>query len=347
VLTSLGFERAPSEHAVYTRQHGGKRLLLGVYVDDLIITGSCDMEITRFKGEMSSRFSMSDLGLLKLYLGIEVDQKPGVITLKQSAFAKKLLEKSGMADCNPVHVPIEPRLKLSQVSPNPPVDITMYRSIVGSLRYLVHTRPDISFAVGFVSRFMETPTTEHLSVVKQILRYIAGTLNFGCTYNACKDDAEPLIGFSDADHAGDVDDRKSTTGSLFFYGRCPISWQSQKQKSTALSSCQAEYMAASTTSCQAVWLGRLIGELFAKDPSVPILFVDNKAAIQLCKNPVFHQRSKHIELRYHFIRECLDRGQITVEFISTADQLADIFTKGLGRVKFQELRERIGVIDIK
>jgi hypothetical protein len=270
-----------------------------------------------------------------------------VITLKQSAFAKNLLEKSGMADFNPAHVPIEPRLKLSQVSPNPPVDITMYRSIVGSLRYLVHTRPDISFAVGFVSRFMEAPTTEHLSVVKQILRYIAGTLNFGCTYNACKDDAEPLIGFSDADHAGDVDDRKSTTGSLFFYGRCPISWQSQKQKSTALSSCQAEYMAASTTPCQAVWLGRLIGELFAKDPSVPIMFVDNMAAIQICKNPVFHQRSKHIELRYHFIRECLDRGQITVEFISTADQLADIFTKGLGQVKFQELRERIGVIDIK
>jgi hypothetical protein len=242
---------------------------------------------------------------------------------------------------------MEPRLKLSKVSTNPPVDITMYRSIVGSLRYLVHTRPDISFAVGFVSRFMEAPTTEHMSAVKQILRYIAGTLNFGCTYNVCKDNAELLIGFSDADHAGDVDDRRSTTGSLFFYGRCSISWQSQKQKSTTLSSCQAEYMAASTTSCQAVWLGRLIGELFAKVPSVPILFVDNKAAIQLCKNPVFHEQSKHIELGYHFIRECLDRGQITVEFISTADQLADIFTKGLGRVKFQELRERISVIDIK
>jgi hypothetical protein len=138
VLTSLGFERSPSEHAVYTRGTVGERLLLGVYVDDLIITGSSISAISTFKEEMSTRFSMSDLGLLKLYLGIEVEQVSGMITLKQTAFASKLLNKAGMGDCNSVHVPMEPRLKLSKDSQNPPVDATLYRSIVGSLRY--HTR---------------------------------------------------------------------------------------------------------------------------------------------------------------------------------------------------------------
>jgi hypothetical protein len=270
-----------------------------------------------------------------------------MITLKQTAFASKLLNKAGMDDCNSVHVPMEPRLKLSKDSQNPPVDATLYRSIVGSLRYLVHTRPDVSFAVGLVSRFMEEPTTEHMSAVKQILRYISGTLNLGCRYVCSNKDGEHLTGFSDADLAGDVDDRKSTSGSIFFFGQCPITWQSQKQKSIALSSCHAEYIAASAASCQAVWLGRLVGELFNREAEVPTLLVDNKAAIQLCKNPVFHERSKHIELKYHYIREQLEKGHIAVEFIGTNDQLADIFTKSLGRVKFQELRGRIGVVEIK
>jgi hypothetical protein len=259
VPTSLGFVRSESEHVVYTRGKDGERLLLGVYVDDLIVTGACTTAISKFKAEMSSRFSMSDLGLLTLYLGIEVAQEPGRITLKQAAFAGKLLEKAGMSDCNSVHVPMEQRLKLSKVSTNPPMDVTMYRSIVGSLRYLVHTRPDISFVVGYVSRFMETPTTKHMSAVKHILRYIAGTLNFGCCYSSDSDSGEQLVGYSDANLAGDVDDRKSTSGALFFFGKCPITWQSQKQKVVALSSCQAEYVVASNAACQAVWLGRLVG----------------------------------------------------------------------------------------
>jgi hypothetical protein len=160
-------------------------------------------------------------------------------------------------------------------------------------------------------------------------------------------DGEHLTGFSDADLAGDIDDRKSTSGSIFFFGECPITWQSQKQKSTAMSSCEAEYMAVSTTSCQAVWLGRLVGELFSREAEVPTLLVDNKAAIQLCKNLVFHDLSKHIELKYHYIRDQLEKGRITVEYIGTSNQLADIFTKSLGRVKFQELRGRIGVVEIK
>lgn len=272
--------------------------------------------------------------------------KPGYITLKQSAFAAKLLEKVGMAECNEAHVPMELRLKLSKQSPNPPVDITLYRSIVGSLRYLMHTRPDISFAVGMVSPFMEAPTTEHMSAVKHLLRYVAGTIDNGCSYTSTTGDAH-LVGYSDADMAGDVDDRKSTSGTLFFYGNCPISWQCQKQKVVSLSSCESEYIAAATAACQGVWLGRLLGDLLGSDPLVAKLLVDNKSAIQLCKNPVFHDKSKHIGVRYHFIRSCIDKGTVSVEYIGTIDQLADIFTKALGRVRFQLLREKIKVVKVQ
>jgi hypothetical protein len=250
-----------------------------------------------------------------------------------------------MGDCNSVQYPMEPRLKLSKYSSNPPVDATMYRSIVGSLRYLVHTRPDISFSVGMASRFMEAPTTEHLSMVKHLLRYIAGTLNIGCRYSTSAGVAE-LVGYSDADLAGDLDDRKSTSGTLFFFGNCPVSWQCRKQRGVSLSSCESEYVAAATAACQGVWLGRLLGDLLGVDPLVANLNVDNKAAIQLCNNPVHHDRSKHIDTRYHYIRDCVENETVTVSYISTVGQLADIFTKALGRVRFQLLREKINIVEV-
>jgi Reverse transcriptase (RNA-dependent DNA polymerase) len=177
-LKALSFERCLLEHAVYTRKEGN--LIVGVYVDDLIITGGSIRDIDKFKSQMKGLFSMSDLGLLSYYLGIEVCQTPTRTTLNQSGFAKKVLEKCGMKDCNSTQIPMEPRLKLNKDSLEPPVDVTLYRSIVGSLRYLLHTRPDLAFSVGMVSRFMEKPTMEHMAAVKHILRYVKGTLNFGC-----------------------------------------------------------------------------------------------------------------------------------------------------------------------
>jgi hypothetical protein len=161
---------------------------------------------------MKSLFSMSDLGLLSYYLGIEVKQSPQGISINQSAYATKILEKCGMKDCNSSQTPMEPRQKLSKSCTAEPVDITHYRSVVGSLRYLLHSRPDLCYSVGIVSRFMERPTTEHLAAVKHILRYIKGTLKLGCFY--AKDGYLQLTGFSDSDHVGDVDDRKSTSGTV-------------------------------------------------------------------------------------------------------------------------------------
>jgi hypothetical protein len=291
---------------------------------------------------MQAQFKMSDLGLLSFYLGIEVHQRRDGISLSQAAYAHKVLDKAGLADCNPCHTPMEPRFKLSKISTAPPVDATEYRGIVGSLRYLVHTRPDIAFAVGYVSRFMEAPTSEHLAAVKRILRYIAGTINFGVQYRRVEAEAR-LLGYSDADMGGDVDTRKSTTGVLYFFGSCAVSWQSQKQKVVALSSCEAEYIAGSTATCQGLWLSQLLAELKSEKRKSFKLKMDSQSAIALSKNPVFHERSKHIDVRFHFIRDCLENGLLDVEHVRTEEQLADILTKPLGRDKFCELGVLLGV----
>jgi hypothetical protein len=344
-LLKLGFQKSSAEHGVYIRGTGKGRLVVGVYVDDLIITGHSG--IKEFKAEMKKMFSMSDLGLLSYYLGLEVQQTKEGIKIGQAAYAAKLIERSGMSDCNVCAVPMESRLKLSRESESPPVDATEYRSLVGGLRYLMNTRPDITYAVNYVSRFLETPKEDHRAAVKHLLRYVAGTLDLGVFYRRGKSEDHQLIGYSDSDYAGDVDDRKSTSGMLFCLGSSPITWNSGKQKVVALSSCEAEYIAAAYGACQGVWLARLLKDLIGGKPGAPILRVDNKSAIDLARNPVHHERSKHIETKYHYIRECVEDGKISLEQISTGDQLADIMTKSLARVKFQELRERIGIVNIK
>lgn len=183
LLPSLGFKRSSSEHVVYVRQNSNAQLVVGVYVDDLVITGSnCD-DIRLFKKKMAAAFKTSDLGLLHYYLGIEVKQSTSGISLSQGVDAAKIPEKSGMEGCNPCQVPMEARLKLSKFSSEPSVDATTYRSIGESLRYLVNTRPDLAFAVGYVSRFLEDPREDHLAAVKHILRYVAGSKNWGVWFS--------------------------------------------------------------------------------------------------------------------------------------------------------------------
>jgi hypothetical protein len=249
---------------------------------------------------------------------------------------------------------MEERLKLNRDSTTE-VDATQYRRLVGSLRYLVHTRPDLAYSVGYVSRFLQRPTTEHEQAVKRIIFYVAGTLDHGLYYPRCPREAH-LVGYSDSDHAGDIDTSKSTSGILFFLDKCLISWQSVKQQVVAMSSCEAEYIAASTASTQALWLARLLGDLLGRDAGAveqPVLgrdtgalWVDNQSALALAKNPMFHKRSKHIRVRYHFIRDCLAEGSIKARYISTKDQLADLLTKPLGRIKFLELCSRSGMAQL-
>jgi hypothetical protein len=217
-LMALGFVRSKLEHAVYRRSSKGSFLIVGVYVDDLIISGPSVSDIRKFKGEMMRKFNMSDLGLLSYYLGIEVKQEARGITLSQGAYAVKILEGAGMLSCNPCETPMEPRLKLCKNKENEAVDPMAYRSIIGSLRYLVNTRPDLAYSVGVVSRHMEAPGKAHWAAVKHILRYLKGTSNYGCKYERGTELKPVLLGYSDSDFAGDVEDIKSTTGVVYFLG---------------------------------------------------------------------------------------------------------------------------------
>jgi hypothetical protein len=334
-LKKMDFVQSELEHAIYRRSHSDDILLVGVYVDDLVITGSSLAAVEEFKEEMKRAFLMSDLGLLSFYLGIEVRQDAGGITLRQTHYAKKILEMAGMADCKAAATPMEERLRLSRDSTTEEVDATLYRRIVGSLRYLIHIRPDLTYAVGYVSRFLERPIEEHFQAVKKILRYIVGTLQYGLCYGR-RMGTTRLVGYCDSDLADDIDTRKSTTGALFFLSKSLVSWQSLKQRVVALSSCEAEYIVATTVATQAIWMARLLGELLEREPEVVELKVDSKFALVLAINPVFHERSKHINLRYHFIQNCLTEGTVSATYINTVDQLTDILTKALVRVKFQE-----------
>ena len=191
---------------------------------------------------------------------------------------------------------------------------------------------------------MEKPRQEHLAAVKHLLHYIAGTVDFGIVYPKLSNGNNKLMGYSDSDFGGDIDDRKSTTGVIFFMGEMPISWQSQKQKAVALSTCEAEYMAGAAGACQAVWLARLLGDIMGANIQQPVLKMDNQSAIAPSKNPILHDRSKHIDTKFHYIRKCVDDGRICLDYVSTQEQLADVLTKSIGRARFCELRDRIGIV---
>lgn len=341
-LENLGFKRCAYEHAVYIRQSKGENLIVGVYVDDLLITGTSVSIIEEFKEQMNHIFEMSDMGRLSYYLGIEVKQGDGYIELKQTGYARKILERNGMIDCNPTKYPMDPKEQLDKDEKGKLVDGTQYRSMVGCLRYLVHTRPDLAYAVGIVSRYMENPTVTHQNAVKRIMRYVKGTLEFGLVYSQ-KGGNNILSGYSDSNLAGDLDDRKSTGGMVFYLNESVITWVSQKQKCVALSSCEAEYMAATAAACQGVWLRNVLSLLTNENESPVVLYVDNKSAIDLAKNPVFHGRSKHIDIRFHFIRGCIERGEIEIKYVASDQQRADVLTKALSVTKFERMRKLLGV----
>ena len=206
-----------------------------------------------------------------------------------------------MQDCNPTKIPMDPRIKLHEDKEGQRVNATDYRRIVGCLRYLLHTRPDLAFSVGVASRYMEKPTVMHMKAVKQIMRYLKGTIHLGLVYTE-GEEKESLVGYSDSDMGADLGGRRSTTGMAFYLNESLITWCSQKQKTVALSSYEAEFMAATLAAMQALWLRNLMAELTATEPKVVPLFVDNNSTIALMKNPVFHGHSKHIDIKYHFIR---------------------------------------------
>ncbi|GJS05798.1 ribonuclease H-like domain, reverse transcriptase, RNA-dependent DNA polymerase [Tanacetum coccineum] len=344
-LKSLDFKKCALEQAIYTRTERDSILLVGVYVDDLIITGTPKREIDKFKDQMKEIFEMSDLGLLAYYLGIEVTQSGGDISIKQSAYARKILKEAGMLESNETLIPMDPGTRLTKTTEGTMVNSTDYRSLIGCLRYLLHTRPDLSYSVGLLSRFMQEPKEQHMKAIKQVLRYVKGTKDYGITYK--HNGGNRIHGYSDSSYGVNTQEGKGTTGIIFYYGESPISWSTQKQATVALSSCESEFIAATAAATQALWLKRLLSRLTHSDEEKITILVDNKSAIALMKNPVFHGRSKHIDTKYHFIRECVERDDIQVEFVSGDYQKADILTKALPKIRFLTMRQLIGLKDLQ
>ena len=250
-----------------------------------------------------------------------------------------------MESCNPVNTPVEIGQELRKHDGEAEVDPTYFKSLVGSLRYLTCTRPDILYGVGLISRYMETPSQSHLNAAKRILRYIKGTLNEGILYPSNQE--VKLIGYSDSDWGRDLDERKSTTGYCFYIGDAAFTWSSKKQAIVTLSTCEAEYVAASSTVCHCIWLRNLLSFLGFAQQGPTEIRVDNKSAIALAKNPVFHERSKHIDTRYHFIREHVNQNDVELVYCKSQDQIADIFTKPLKNDVFRRLKFMLGMKTVK
>jgi hypothetical protein len=261
---------------------------------------------------MQFEFEMTDLGIMKYFLGIEVDQSTKGIFVYQQKYATNIIKRLCMEEWNPTETPIPLGTKLSKKDEGPTMDPTLYKILVDSLLYLTTTRPDIMYAASLVSRFMKSPKDSHWKMAKRILSYVAGTLNFGLWYTQSNDNN--LSGYIDNDFAGNLDDRKSTSGHVFHLGTNLISWASKKQPIVSIYFVEVEYVTATSDSCQAVWLRRILNDMSHTEKEPTPMFCDNTSTISLSKNHVFHKKRKQIDTRFHFIHELVNNGDITLQF---------------------------------
>ena len=316
--------------------------VVAVYVDDLVLIAKTTNELQKVKDSLSSRFKMKDMGKIHYCLGISIeqDEERKCLRMHQKQYIENMLEKYRLTDANTVSTPADLSVKLKKDDGfSKDVDSTLYQSMIGSLLYAANsTRPDIAQAVGVVSRYTSRPSQAHLTALKRILRYLKRTASLAIKYQ--KSDDGDLIGYSDADWAGDADDRHSTSGNLFLLAGGPISWQSKKQGVVALSTCEAEYVALSAAVQEAIWLKKLLADLGVV-PKQPVVIMED--ALAVAKNPIAHTRTKHIDIRYHFIREAVRDQKFNLCYCPTKKMLADLLTKPLPKEQFEVLRQAMGM----
>ncbi|GJW72817.1 hypothetical protein Tco_0132187 [Tanacetum coccineum] len=274
---------------------------------------------------------------------IEVDEIVNIKESKNHPLDQEMLKKFGLEDSKPTKTPMSTEIKLTKDDEADSMDSSKYRGMIGSLLYLTASRPDIMFSVCLCARFQENPKTTHLEAVKRIFRYIRGTSHLGLWYP--KGTGIKTIVYVDSDHAGDYVDRKSTSGVCTFMGCCLTSWFAKKQTALAISTTEAEYVSAGKACQQALWMKQALIDYGIRLDDVPIM-CDNKGAIDLSKNPVQHSRTKHIEIRHHFLRDNVQKGNISIEKVASEDNIADIFTKPLKREVFNYLRLGLGMMEL-
>jgi len=352
VLESLGFTRSEFDHALFifkrTWQSTLVHCLLAMHVDDGLAGCNSDDFLTFIKLEIGKRFGIKDLGPVKSFVGIqfERDYLKREIWIHQEMYIDSLLAEHDLTSCNSVVTPLDPSHPLGREdNAYPAIDnlTNAYQHLIGSLLFLqLCSRPDISFAVSLLSQFCSAPLPRHYAVAHRVLRYLKGTKGFRLHYGGVRKD-EGLSGLVDADWAGDKAGRASISGFVWSYGGGPISWSAKKQNCVALSSTEAEYVALTRAVQEGIWLRNSLGQIGVACPAPLVISTDNNGALSLASNDSSHGKSKHINIRYHFIRSHIENGGFTIVHTPGIINTADLFTKSLARVKFQEHVARLGL----
>lgn len=333
-LTKYGFIQSQADNCIYTGIFNGNRVFLIIYVDDALVISSSDQLIKEIIEYLKQAFQIKELNL-RYFVGMEIERINNCIHIHQRNYIQQIIDKFGMNTANPASTPADVNVIITKNLDENVVNFP-YREAIGSLLFLsTVSRPDISFSVNVLSRYVNNPGQQHVNAVKRVIRYLINTKDLYIKYGESSD----LIGYSDSDFASDVDTRKSTTGYIFKMNGGPITWSSQKQKTIALSTTEAEFVAACESAKEILWLQQLMSEL-SENVECVTLYVDNQSANKLINNPVYHKRTKHIDVKYNFIREKVGLGLIKINYVSSKEQLADILTKALPTQTFVYLRDQ-------
>ncbi|KAJ9553800.1 hypothetical protein OSB04_017845 [Centaurea solstitialis] len=341
-LLSKAFVRGKIDSTLFLKKYPKHILLVQIYVDDIIFGSTNPKLCEKFELLMKSEYKMSMMGELTFFLGLQIKQSEKGIFINQGKYVHEMLKKFDLTSCTPMKTPMAPPLTLDKDSKGKPVDVTLYRGMIGSLLYLTASRPDIMYSTCLCARYQAEPKESHLTAVKRIFRYLKGTPNLGLWYS--KDSGFDLTAYSDSDFAGCKFDRKSTTGGCHLLGGKLVSWTSKKQNSVSTSTAEAEYVAAGICCAQVLWLRNQLQDYDIQLSKIPI-YCDNTSAIAIANNPVLHSKTKHIEVRYHFIRDHVMNGDIELHFVPTEYQLADLFTKPLELTRFNMLISELGMLN--
>ncbi|XP_017239203.1 uncharacterized mitochondrial protein AtMg00810-like [Daucus carota subsp. sativus] len=341
-LLDQGFVKSKNDCCLFIKRHDTHITIMVVYVDDIIITGTDIASITAIKQHLDIAFSIKDLGVLHYFLGIEVDYVPDGTVLTQSKFTKELLHNLPFDVSKKVATPLPAALKLNNETGPLIQDPEIYRSLVGKLNYLTNTRPDLNYSVQVLSQFMHAPRVPHWEALIHTIRYIAHSCHQGILLRAS--DQLTLQAYSDSDWAACPNTRRSITGYVLLFGSSPVAWKSKKQSTVSKSSSESEYRAMASAAADVTWTVRLLEELGVTNLKPVTLHCDNQSSIAIAKNPVFHERTKHIEIDMHFTRDKVMEGLLQLTYLPTTQQLADVFTKILPASQFDLLLSKLGVV---
>ena len=344
VIIREGFTQSNADHSLFVKTDGENFIALLIYVDDIVIASNNDKSVANLKVLLDKRFKLKDLGQLKYFLGLEVVRSGKGISISQRHYVLELFSNAGVLGCKTRNSPMDPNVKLSQTEGELLEDPLVYRRMIGKLLYLTITRPDLAYSVNRLSQFMTAPRAPHLQAARHVLQYIKGTAGQGLFFSSSS--IVQLKAFADSDWASCPDTRRSISGFCVFLGDSLVSWKSKKQQTVSRSSAEAEYRSMANATCELMWLLSLLKDLHIAHTGPALLFCDNQAALHIAANPVFHERTKHIEIDCHLVREKILNGSLKTLHVTSQHQIADILTKPLYPTQFFFLLNKMGVHNI-